>query len=250
VRALIGTLSARAPEPHAAAVAKQAAEDAVYVAFEGRFRGEPEEIRERLASYVELFQGLSPVLELGCGGGEFLELLRGQGIEASGVEANLRFVEACRLRGLEVAHGDLVAFLGSRPGALLGGVFAAQVAEHLPPAALLETLRESHRVLRPGGLLVLETVNPRSLVAFLEIYNRDLSHERPLHPDTLRFMAAAAGFGDVRIELRSAVDAASRLQAVPGEGLPPRAAEVLNENVQRLNDLLYGPQEYALIARR
>ena len=250
VRALVGSLSARTPEPAVAAAAQQAAGDAVYVAFERRFRGDPEEIRERLACYVDLFRGLSPVVELGCGRGEFLELLREQGIDARGVEANAGFVEVCRERKLAVAHGDLLAFLRSQPDAQLGGLFAAQVAEHLPPAALLETLRESHRVLRPGGLLVLETVNPRSLVAFLEIYNRDLSHERPLHPDTLRFMAAAAGFGDVRIELRSPVDAASRLRVVPGEGLPPRAAEALNENVQRLNDLLYGPQEYALIARR
>jgi O-antigen chain-terminating methyltransferase len=111
-------------------------------------------------------------------------------------------------------------------------------------------VRQSHRVLRPGGLLVLETVNPRSVLAFLEIYNRDLTHERPLHPDTLSFLAAAAGFSDVRVEMRSPVDPATRLQAVPGDGLPSRAHEVLNENVTKLNDLLYGPQEYALLARR
>jgi O-antigen chain-terminating methyltransferase len=77
-----------------------------------------------------------------------------------------------------------------------------------------------------------------------------LTHERPLHPETLRFVAAAAGFSDVRIEMRSPVDAAARLQPVPGEGLPERAATALNENLERLNSLLYGPQEYALLARR
>ena len=97
---------------------------------------------------------------------------------------------------------------------------------------------------------MLETVNVRSVLAFLEVYNRDLTHERPLHPDTLGFLAAAAGFSEVRIEMRSPVDAATRLQAVPAEGLPPLAAQALNENVARLNALLYGPQEYALIARR
>ncbi len=105
-------------------------------------------------------------------------------------------------------------------------------------------------MLRAGGLLLLETVNPRSVVGFLEVYNRDLTHERPLHPDTLSFLAAAAGFTDVRVELRSPVDAAARLQAVPVEGLPERAAAALNENVERLNALLYGPQEYVLFARR
>ena len=97
---------------------------------------------------------------------------------------------------------------------------------------------------------MLETVNPRSVLGFLEVYIRDLTHETPLHPDTLRFLAAAAGFTDVRIEMRSPVDAATRLAAGPAEGLPAAAAEALNENVARLNALLYGPQEYALIARR
>jgi O-antigen chain-terminating methyltransferase len=129
-------------------------------------------------------------------------------------------------------------------------VFASQVAEHLPPAVLVESLRAAFRALRRGGLLVLETVNPRSLIGFLEVFNRDLSHEKPLHPETLSFLCAAAGFCEVRVELRSPVEADARLAEVPPEGLPPRVAEALNENVARLNGLLYGPREYALFARR
>jgi O-antigen chain-terminating methyltransferase len=105
-------------------------------------------------------------------------------------------------------------------------------------------------VLRPGGRLVLETVNPRSAFAFLETFNRDLSHQKPLHPETLSFMAAAEGFTDVRIEMRNPVDAASRLQPIPAQDLPPRAAGILNENIERLNAFLYGPQDYALVAHR
>jgi O-antigen chain-terminating methyltransferase len=149
-----------------------------------------------------------------------------------------------------VVEGDLVEFLRAERDGALGGAFAAQVAEHLPPPVLQAMLAQAHRALRPGGLLVLETVNPRSLVAFMEVYNRDLTHERPLHPDTLRFLAAAQGFTDVRVELRSPVDPSARLQAVPADGLPERAAQVLNENIERLNGLLYAPLEYALIARR
>jgi O-antigen chain-terminating methyltransferase len=149
-----------------------------------------------------------------------------------------------------VSRGDLVVFLRERPAGSLGGVFAAQVAEHQAPAVLQALLREAHRALRPGGLLVLETVNPRSVVGLLEVFNRDLSHERPLHPDTLSFLAAAQGFSDVRIELRSPVDPASRLQPIPADGLTERTLEALNENIERLNALLYGPQEYALLARR
>jgi O-antigen chain-terminating methyltransferase len=93
-------------------------------------------------------------------------------------------------------------------------------------------------------------VNPRSVTGFLEVYLRDLTHRTPLHPDTLAFLAAAQGFTDTRVEMRSPVDPARRLQPVAPEGLPPRAVEVLNENAARLNALLYGPQEYVLIARR
>jgi hypothetical protein len=82
------------------------------------------------------------------------------------------------------------------------------------------------------------------------VYNRDLTHERPLHPDTLAFLAAAAGFSEVRVEMRAPVEPAARLQGIPSEGLPEAAARALNENVERLNGLLYGPQEYALFARR
>lgn len=241
------------PAPAAAASSpppERVLDDAAYLAFENRFRGSREEIRERVEPYLPLFAGLAPVADLGCGRGEFLELLREAEVDALGVESNSQAVRVCRERGLSVVESDLLPFLAARGPGSLGGVFAAQVAEHLPPHALLSLLRESHRVLRPGGLLLLETVNPRSVTGLLEVYNRDLTHERPLHPETLSFLAAAAGFSDVRVELRSPVEPAAQLQPVPPDGLPARVAEVLNENVARLNALLYGPQEYALLARR
>jgi O-antigen chain-terminating methyltransferase len=250
VRAVRQTLATEAPAPALAAAAARAAEDSAYTAFENRFRGSREEIRSRLATYLPVFEGQAPVADLGCGRGEFLELLKERGIAARGVESNVHVARACRERGLDVSDGDLVEFLRSQPEATLGGVFAAQVVEHLPPTVLQQTFREAHRALRPGGRLVFETVNVCSVIGFHEAYLRDLTHERPLHPETLRFVAAAAGFSEVRIEMRSPVDAASRLQPVPAEGLPERVAVALNENIERLNGLLYGPQEYALFARR
>ena len=189
-------------------------------------------------------------MDLGCGRGEFLEALRERGLDARGVEGNANVVRECREKGLDVVEGDLVDFLRAQAGGSLGGVFSAQVAEHLPPPVLVAMLAEAHRALRPGGLLLLETVNPRSVTGLLEVFNRDLTHERPLHPDTLRFLAAAAGFADVRVEMRTPVSAESQLQPVPTDGLPQPAAAVLNENVARLNALLYGCLEYALVARR
>lgn len=245
-----GAPPAAGPASPAPAVSANTDDGALYVAFENTFRGSRDDIRERLRDYVPLFAGAAPVADLGCGRGEFLELLREAGVEGRGVDGNAHAAAACRAAGLDVVHGDLLAFLRGQTDAALGGVFAAQVAEHLPPAVLQAMLREAHRALRPGGVLVLETVNPSSAAGFFDVYIRDLTHERPLHPDTLRFLAAAHGFTDVRIELRSPVDAASRLQPIPADGLSPRVAEALNENIARLNGLLYGPQEYALIARR
>jgi O-antigen chain-terminating methyltransferase len=250
VRALRAALSAAAPLPEVARSAQREAEDSVYTAFENRFRGSREAIRERQARYVARFGGMSPVVDLGCGRGEFLELLRGAGVEGRGVESNARAVAECRGKGLDVVAGDLVDFLrAQRPGSL-GGVFAAQVAEHLPPPVLGALLAEAHRALRAGGLLVLETVNAASALAFHEVYIRDLTHERPLHPETLRFMAAAAGFGEAQVEMQSPVPEDVRLSLLPSGALPPAATKVLNENAERLNALLFAPLDYAIVARR
>jgi hypothetical protein len=97
---------------------------------------------------------------------------------------------------------------------------------------------------------VLETVNVASALAFFDVYVRDLTHAQPLHPETLRFMAAAAGFSDARIELRSPVPDDVKLHLVPTGGLPPPVVKALNENVARLNALLFAPLDYALVATR
>jgi O-antigen chain-terminating methyltransferase len=249
VHALRGTLE-HPPEPPVAHAAERAARDAVYTAFENRFRGSQDEIRARLEEYAEHFRTRPPVVDLGCGRGEFLEALRAEGLESHGVESNANAVRECREKGLEVSEGDLLDHLRGLPEGSLGGVFASQVVEHLVPAVLSALLAEARRVLRPDGLLLLETVNTRSVVGLLEVFHRDPTHERPLHPDTLSFLAAAAGFTDVRVELRSPVPPDARLQPVPADGLPERAANALNENVERLNAVVFGPMDYALFARR
>jgi O-antigen chain-terminating methyltransferase len=250
VLAVRGALAAAAPPPAVAAAAARAAADSRYSAFENRYRGSRDEIRRRVSEYADRLAGCGPVVDLGCGRGELLQALRERGTPARGVDGNARAVRECRDRGLDVVLGDLVEFLGSAGSGSLGAVVAVQVAEHLPPPVLSALLAEAHRALRAGGLLLLETVNPRSVLALLEVYNRDLTHERPLHPDTLSFLASAAGFADVRVETRTPVPLDGQLRPVPADGLPPDAAAALNENVVRLNALLYGPLEYLLVAQR
>jgi O-antigen chain-terminating methyltransferase len=184
--AIRSTLAADAPPPAAAAgAAARAAEDAHYVAFENRFRGERADLRERLAGYVELFDGprsrRRPRLRAAASSSSCCAR---KGIASRGVEGNAQAVAVCRDRGLDVVEGDLVDFLRAQPAGSLGGVFAAQVVEHLPPRGPPGDARGSPSRAPPGRPLVLETVNTRSVIGFLEVYLRDLTHRTPLHPDT------------------------------------------------------------------
>jgi SAM-dependent methyltransferase len=254
VKSVRETLASGPPSPALARAAADAAESSAYAAFENRFRRSDEALASRFATYVSAFSTLPPgavVLDLGCGRGEFLKALTKSGRQGRGVESNASSVAACRAEGLDVVEGDLIQFLKAQPEGSVGGVFAAQVAEHLPPSVLQALLTEAHRALAKGGLLILETVNPRSVTGFLEVFNRDLTHEKPLHPETLSFLAAAAGFSDVRVEMLSPVEPLSQLRRIEGSAaVPPNLVDAFNENVDRLNALLYGSLEYALHARR
>lgn len=225
-----------------------------YLGFEDQFRGSTDDISRRLTEYVELFAGQSDVLDIGCGRGEFLDLLRARGISARGIDVNQAMVEASRERGLDVHAGDALGYLTSLADGSLGGLFAAQVVEHLPPDYLGSLLETAAHKVRSGGLIVLETINPACWLAFFESYLRDLTHVRPLHPDTLQYMMRVSGFHDVRVEYKSPVAEASRLQpiVVPDHDLPPAVADVIqafNANVATLNARLFTFQDYAAIGR-
>jgi O-antigen chain-terminating methyltransferase len=219
-----------------------------YFAFEARMRGHADAIRERQRPYVEDFRDAAPVLDLGCGRGELVALLREAGIEARGVDADADMVAFARGEGLPVEQADLLGHLESLDDGSLGGVFLGQVVEHLPPAVLVRALELARAKLRGGGLLVAETINPLSPLA-LRYYFSDLTHAQPLVPETLELLARAAGFRET--ELRFLNEPEERLREVelpPDEQFDaPRTA--LAENVRRLNDVLFGPLDYALLAR-
>jgi SAM-dependent methyltransferase len=210
-----GTDAATAVQPVGAPPRRGgAAQAAAYVGFEDLFRGAPEEIRARQRDYVDRFDGASDVLDVGCGRGEFLDLLREHGITARGIDANAEMAEVCRARGLDVRHGDALDYLESLPDDSLGGLAALQVVEHLEPDHLVRLIETAHAKLRPGSLIVLETINAACWVAFFESYIRDLTHVRPLHPETLKFLVVAAGFERVDVHFRSPVAEGGRLQPV------------------------------------
>jgi SAM-dependent methyltransferase len=210
-----------------------------YFAYESRMRGATAIVREKQSGYSEDFRGAAPVLDLGCGRGEFLSLLRDAGIEAKGVDVDADMVAYARGEGLEVEHADAVAYLDGLAEGSLGGIFAAQLLEHLPAATVVRLLELAAAKLRPGGLLVAETINPLSPLA-LRNYFADLTHAQPLVPETLELLARQAGFSSVEI----------RFLNEPEEKLAEPDDPTIAANVRRLNELLFGPLDYAIVARR
>jgi SAM-dependent methyltransferase len=223
-----------------------------YVGFEDQFRGSQEAIRERQESYLPCFEGRSDVLDVGCGRGEFVALLVAHGIAARGIDSNHEMVEVCRGRGLEVSEADAVGHLSGLDDGALGGIFAAQVVEHLEPGYLLRFLELAFHKLRPGGRIVLETLNPACWVAFFESYIRDITHAWPLHPETLKYLVVASGFTRARVEYRSPVPLQDRLQpvAVPAgtDAMLADLAETFNANVEKLNARMFTHLDYAVVA--
>jgi O-antigen chain-terminating methyltransferase len=222
-----------------------------YRGFADSVRGPESVVRERQRRYVERFRDAGPVLDAGCGRGEFLELLREHGIAGEGVDRDAGMVEACRARGLAVEAGDLFERMAAAEDGRWGGVFSAQVVEHLAFVDLIGFLELTARKLRPGGVLVIETLNPESLFVHWRWFPMDPTHVRLVHPETLRFCLERCGFRDVAIELLPVpeprpVEIPPLGEAGAGRGAP----EAFDRATAYLNERLYAATDYAAIARR
>jgi SAM-dependent methyltransferase len=217
----------------------------LYVALEDRFRGDPATILERQSVYLPYLRGPvdaeHPVLDLGSGRGEWLRILADAGLPAVGVDNNVAFVAECREAGLEVVDGDLVRHLEQRAPGSLGAVTLFQVVEHLPFPVLFDVLRSAVRALRPGGVLIAETPNGLNLRVAASTFWIDPTHQRPLHPEVLVFLALEAGFASVERLFLNPVGP----PPPPLDGLPEPAADAIGR-------LLYdvdGPGDFTLVAR-
>ncbi len=227
-----------------------------YVAFEDEFRGKKEDIRKRVEDYVPIFAGASNVLDVGCGRGELLDALRESGVTSlRGVDVSPAMVDICRGRGFNVELGDALGYVSVQPDGSLGGLIAIQVVEHFTPAYLTRFLEAAYHALAPGAPIVLETINPNCWMAFFETYIRDLTHQQPLHPDTLRHLVQASGFSNVDVQFRAPVSEDDRLARVelPSEFFAPGVAPVvdaLNDHASKLNRRLFSSMDYVVIGRR
>ena len=233
-------VSAGSAAPAPVTVAAQPAAAAIpdYFAFESRMRGSTDSIRERQRRYLDDLRAAAPVLDIGCGRGELLGLLREAGVEARGIDADADMAAYARGEGLDVEQADLVEYLGRTADGSLGGIFMGQVVEHLPAPTLAQSLGLAAAKLRPGGVLIAETINPLSPIA-LRNYFADLTHAQPLVPETLELLARQAGFAETEI----------RFLNEPAERLTEPDDPVIAANVRRLNELLFAPLDYALVAR-
>jgi O-antigen chain-terminating methyltransferase len=223
-----------------------------YRMFQELERGTREQVAARVAQYLPLFEGVEPVLDLGCGRGEFLELATRAGLPAYGVDSDPETVAACRELGLKVEDEGALEHLAGLPDDSLGGVLSAHLVEHLPGEGLWPFFEQLHRVLRPGGIAVVETPNPSTLVTHLQSFWRDSTHVRPVPAPAVWFAARRAGL----------VVADTLYGHLPEEQLTPSGldkvddprvralAQRYDELVGRLNHLLLGPQDYAVVLRK
>jgi SAM-dependent methyltransferase len=215
--------------------------------FTAFFRGDHDDLRGRYTELAKELIGCDPVVDLGFGRGEFMELLTELGVQVRGVEPDAQLVEAARGRGLDVEPGFAVDYLRRLEAGSLGGIVMIQVIEHLSPQHVIDVVELAAEKLRPGGKFVLETVNPASLYTYAHAFWVDPDHVRPVHPGFLEFLFREAEFSRIAIEYRSPVSDDERLVPLPGDDAQ---TALLNQNFERIGSLLFGAQDYAVIATR
>jgi O-antigen chain-terminating methyltransferase len=218
-----------------------------YFLFEEYHRGSESLIKQRQRHYVKYFKGQEPVWDLGCGRGEFLELLREAAITAQGVENSPNAFHLCKEKGLNVTQTNLFTFLDDADDESAGGIFAAQVIEHLPVELQLRFVDLCYSKLKPGSALVLETINPECLFALVRNFYLDPTHMRPVHPEMLRFAMESKGF--CRLEVRFSGPVEGKYLELPNWPSDSQN-DGITKAVMALNHFAFGFQDYAIIGWR
>jgi len=228
-------------------------ENTNYFLFEERFRGSREDIKQRQLAFLPYFEKCSRVLDIGCGRGEFLEILKDHDIGGIGVDTDPDMVAYGLSRQLEVEHSDAIAYLETLEDRTLDGIFIDQVVEHLEPDYLIRLLALCYQKMKFGYHIVIETVNPLSFVSFVNFYI-DMTHKRPVHPQTLQYLLSAVGFRECEKKFFSQVSDEERLKKInltaDMNATESKNVDVYNHNVGMLNTVLFGAQDYAVVGKK
>lgn len=219
-----------------------------YFKFQEHMRGSYSKIKAQQQEYVNYFAECSNVIDLGCGRGEFLEVLHEHGINATGVDSYGESVNYCRMRGLQVVQGDAIEYLMEQKTESIDGVFAAQLIEHIPMKSLLELCKESYRVMKPESYIILETPNPMCLSVYMNSFYLDPSHKNPVHPHLMEYLMKECGFHDVHVVFPEASKVGYRFPLLDAEHCMNLAE--FNDGVNLLSDIMFGSQDYAIIAKK
>ena len=233
---------------------REAARDQAYLDFEDIHRGSPEEIKARQKVYLPFFKQSvtagKPLLDIGCGRGEFLAAAKEAGLAAKGVDLNAQSVAQAKEQGLDADANDAIAYLRSVADGSLGGILMAQVIEHLSLDQLMELLGLCAAKLAQGGWLIAETVNPQCLSTFSSAFYLDLTHNKPIHPEAARFLWRRLGLDEVEVLHLSDMPPDHKLELVDDHADGASLEASFNRNMQRLNQLLYSYQDYAVVGRK
>jgi 2-polyprenyl-3-methyl-5-hydroxy-6-metoxy-1,4-benzoquinol methylase len=237
-RAAVSPATANAPAaaPPAQAPAPFPAQSQFdYARFAGRFRGAEDYVRKGQQFYLPYFSGRQEVLDIGCGRGEFLELMREAGVPAHGIDLSQESVDLCQQKGLQAETADLFAYLADLPEASVDGIFSAQVVEHLPPDRLPDMIRLAASRLRTDGVLAIETPNPECLAIFASHFYLDPTHTRPVPHPLLSFYMEEFGLGGIEVHrLSPAIESMPALARLPEE----------------FREAFFGGLDYAIVGRK
>lgn len=218
---------------------------AVYWSLETRLRGDREDIRDRLSvykSFLKLIEPLElPAVDLGCGRGEMLEIFERANLASLGIDSNAHMVKECEAKGLVALQANLIHWLGEQESNSLSLVSAIHVIEHLKPGDFWSLIASAHRVLSPGGILVLETPNPENIQVASKSFWLDPSHRAPIPPQLLEELVRIAGFNCIET---------LRLAPVKNQVAPIQTPEPLQDKQTLLDQLLFGSQDYALVCQK
>ena len=232
--------------------------DYSYLFLENRYRGSSEEIKVKVKKYADIIKTIDcqnkNVVEIGAGRGELLELLGEENINAVGVETDSGMCEVLKEKKLEYVNQDGLSYLKTLKDNSVSCIIAIQVIEHLSFDYINALMKESYRVLQNGGKLIFETINPLSFYALTQNFFKDYTHKWPIHPDVIKYFSKLEGFSGVDILKLSEVSENEKLSMLTtDEAMIPSMVEFINKynkNVEKLNNLLYGFQDYALIAKK